>query len=119
MKKKKKKDDKLVLVWKNEHGKSFKIGRLKKHNNRFYFKYYNQIVLDLDEDEEFEPLPMLPKTNVEYFSEELFRTFVDMIPNRKLRSDLDEKSDFELLKNNLKNLIHKEFYFVDEDENVV
>lgn len=113
----KKKDDKLVLIWRNDEGKTYKIGRLKRSKNRFYFKYFNDIVSNIDEDEDFEALPMLPKINVEYFSEELFRSFVNMIPERKLKRDYDERSDFEILKSSLKSLIHKEFYFIDEDEN--
>ncbi|MCM1989908.1 hypothetical protein [Oceanirhabdus seepicola] len=111
--------ERLYLIWKNSEGKAFRIGRLKKIKNRFYFKYFYDIVEKIIDEEDFELLPKLSRHNIEYFSEELFRTFTEMLPNRRLKEGIDEISDYERLKDNLKNLNNKEFYFIDDSEEVV
>jgi len=111
--------ERLYLIWRNSEGKTFKIGRLKKIKNRFYFKYFYDVVEKIIEEEDFELLPKLPRHNIEYFSEELFRSFNEMLPNRRLKEGIDDISDYERLKDNLKNLNNKEFYFIDESEDVI
>jgi len=95
----------IWMIWKDDEGKSFKIGELSKNTEKYYFKY------DMDGVEKakeygFTPLPYFPKIDAKYFREGLFSSFLQRLPghSKKDKSSIlkqygiEKYDDFELLK---------------------
>ncbi|MBU3179921.1 hypothetical protein [Clostridium psychrophilum] len=95
----------IWLVWKNDEGKSFKIGELSKETEKYYFEYDTEGVKKA-EAYGFTPLPYFPKVDAKYFREGLFRSFLKRLPmhgKREITSvlkeyEIEKYDDLELLK---------------------
>ena len=98
-------DNTVWMMWKNDEGKSFKVGELSKKTDKYYFKY------DMDGVEKakeygFSLLSYFPKVDAKYFREELFSSFSKLLPENEKKDKtsilkeygLDEYDDLELLK---------------------
>ncbi|MBU3159523.1 hypothetical protein KPL37_07105 [Clostridium frigoris] len=98
-------DSIIYMMWKNNEGKSFKVGELSKKTGKYYFKYDTNGVENAKEYG-FCPFPYFPKVDAKYFREELFRTFAKRLPVQGKKDktsilkeyDLKKYDDFELLK---------------------
>ena len=98
-------DNLIWMVWRNDQNQPFKIGELSKRAEKYYFKY------DIDgvknaEVFGFTPLTYFPRTDAEYFKEELFSSFLKRIPGQGKKDisailkeySLEKYDDLELLK---------------------
>ena len=121
-------DNIIWIVWKNDQEESFKVGELSKQTDKYYFKY------DIDgvkraQEYGFTPLPYFPRVDVEYFSEELFRTFSKRLPvhgKKGITSVLKEYGlkkydDLELLKRSGGKMPTDSFEFIStfEEESII
>lgn len=114
--------EKIWLTWKNEAGEAFKVGELHRRGGKYYFKY---IIEEVNKAKEFgfEVLPFLPKVEVEYFREGLFRTFMDRVPNSSSKGieeilkqyDIEQYDEFELLRKTGGKLDVDTFEFLDPE----
>lgn len=109
----------IWMIWKNREGEPFKVGELCKDDEKYYFKY------DIDgvkraEEYGFLPLPYFPRTDAEYFREELFQSFLNRLPGHGKRDKnsvlkeykLDKYDAFELLKRSGGKISKDSFEFV-------
>lgn len=95
----------IWMIWKNSEGESFKVGELIRRTEKYYFKYD---ILGVEKAVEygFQPLPNLPRIDVEYFREELFSSFSKRLPSSGKKDvssilkqyEMKQYDAFELLK---------------------
>lgn len=113
----------LNLFWKSGEGIEFKIGELCRKSGKYYFKYEVESVKEALE-QGFELLTSFPRLDSEYFREELFRIFVERIPNKNRKeynNNITENDEFIALKEtkgviNKDSLFFKEFYYSENQE---
>lgn len=97
----------LKLVWKDENGDSFNVGKLTLNTSKYYFEYNENEVMRA-KAYGFELLPGFPKTNVRYFKEQLFKTFEEWLMEKNYEKD--EMGSF------CKDLVKGGFCFVENRE---
>ena len=122
-------DNTIYMMWKNNEGESFNVGKLSKRTGKYYFKY-DICGVEKAKEYGFCILPYFPIVDAKYFSEELFRTFSNRLPDNRKKDktsilkeyDLKNYDDFELLKKVGDKILSDNIEFIshfDEDENVL
>jgi len=98
--------DLVYLVWKDvKTGKKYKVAKLYKENDTFYFKYILENVKEASKNG-FELLVAFPQINALYDNPELFAVFASRLPEptrpeiKEILATygMTEYDDFELLK---------------------
>lgn len=98
--------DLVYLVWKDaKTGKKYKVAKLYKENNTFYFKYILENVKEAQKNG-FKLLVSFPQINALYDNPQLFAVFAARLPEptrpeiKKILAtyDMEEYDEFELLK---------------------
>jgi hypothetical protein len=96
----------IWMMWRNSEGESFKVGELSRREQKYYFKYD---ILGVKKAEEygFSPLINFPRTDVEYFREELFSSFSKRVPGHGKKEISSVLKQYELKKYDIFELLKK------------
>ena len=111
----------VYLVWKDvKTGQQYKIAKLYKENNTFYFKYILENVKEAQKNG-FELLIAFPQINATYENSHLFAVFGARLPDKRRPEikeilatyGMTEYDDFELLKRSGAKLPTDNYEFVE------
>lgn len=99
--------DAVYLYWNNNDKKSYKVAKLYKENNKYYFMYLKECLKEAFENG-FDTLIAFPDIDKLYENDKLFAAFACRLPDKR-RPDikeildtygLEEYDEYELLKKN-------------------
>lgn len=99
-------DKTLKLVWKNESGENYSVGKLTHEKGKYYFQY-NESEVKRATEKGFSLLPGFPRVNAKYFREELFLVFQNWLGEKKANEQALEI---------LKETTNENFIFLDQQE---